>query len=159
MQAQPKNKILLLIIGMLLLTNMILLGFLFYGKNNPEKKDWPNRQEKVIDYLKNEVGFTAQQLKQYEILSNKHQTEIRQLFDSMPSKRKLALQALSAASFSDTAIIETAATINALQQTSSVKMIQHLKEIRKLCTDEQQARFDTGFYKIVGKRSGKTNKK
>ena len=73
----------------------------------------------------------------------------------MAMKRKKTLRRLAADDFSDSAIAMAAAQMNTDQSGIELKMIQHLKTIRLLCTAEQKATFDTGFYKIIGRRQGK----
>ena len=155
MSTQTKNKLLFLIIAVLLISNMALLYMLFSQQPGGEKKFRQSRQEFIAAYLKNELKFSEDQMKQYQSFSQQHMDEVKSLFDSMAMKRKKTLRRLAADDFSDSAIAMAAAQMNTDQSGIELKMIQHLKTIRLLCTAEQKATFDTGFYKIIGRRQGK----
>ena len=153
-----KNKIPVIVIGFLLITNIAMLVLFFQLKNEPGKRNYTDRETYISNYLKNEVGFSESQALQYDSLGKKHKQEIRQLFETLSLTRKSILKDLAAESFSDSAINITAQKIAAQQNIFEKKMIEHLKDIRSICTDEQRERFDTGFYKIVGKRPHKNSK-
>lgn len=159
MSIQQKNKLLLLIIGMLLITNIAMIVLLFTEKDGPGKRDKPDRRQYIMTYLEKEVGFNQAQLKEYDSLGTIHRNEIKQLFDSMARNRKVVLNELGTHSFSEPAMKVATEKITEQQSIVEYKMIQHLKAIRAICTAEQLPRFDTGFYKIVGKRQGVNGKK
>lgn len=162
MNEQPKNKILIIIIGLLLVANVVMLGF-FLWNNHAEKKeralerDKSSRSKFVADYLKNEVGFNNEQLVRYDSISKKHREQLKAAFGELAAERKKTFASLAAASFTDSAMNNAANEIHERQRVLELSMLKHLKEIRNLCTAEQVARFDTGFYKIFGRR-GETRK-
>ena len=63
MNTQPRNKILLMIIGLLLITNIGMLFLYFKESPSTAKRERPDRQKYIAAYLKNEVGFDEGQLK------------------------------------------------------------------------------------------------
>lgn len=158
MNEQPKSKVLILIIGVLLIANIIMLAFFINGNNNhKEKREKDNKENYVNDYLKNEVGFDASQLARYDSLSKRHREQLKPVFDDLSAERKRNFKALVAVSFSDSAIIDAANHIYEQHKNLELNMLRYVKSVRDICTDGQKGRFDTGFYKIFGKR-GQTHK-
>lgn len=151
MNEQPKSKVLVLIIGILLIANIIMLSFFIMNGRKDDRKD-KARRNYVTDYLEKEVGFDAGQLARYDSLSKEHRAKTRSVFDELSPQRKTILKTLAEESFSDSAIIRAASHLHAQQAIFDFNMLKHLKLIRNICTKEQRQRFDTGFYKIVGKR-------
>lgn len=156
MNEQPKSKVLIIIIGILLLANIVMLGFFISG-NHKEKRERSGRNSYVGDYLKKEVGFNEAQLSRYDSLSTQNRERTKATFAKLASNRKEILQALAGASFSDSAIVKAANDMHTQPAVLELNMLRHLKEIRNICTQNQLRRFDTGFYKIFGRR-GETHK-
>lgn len=151
MNEQPKSKVLILIIGILLIANIIMLSFFIVNGRKDNRKD-KGRRNYVSDYLVKEVGFDAGQLARYDSLSKEHREKTRLVFNGLSPQRKTILKTLAEESFSDSAIIRAASYLHAQQAIFDLNMLKHLKQIRNVCTREQRQRFDTGFYKIIGKR-------
>jgi Flp pilus assembly protein TadB len=162
MSEQPKSKVLILIIGILLLANIVMLAF-FLWNTNSEKKEMAREKEKnsrskyVSDYLEKEVGFSAAQLARYDSLSKKRREQLKTTFGELSEERKTTFKTLAEASFTDSAIKDAANEIHERQKILELNMLIHLRDIRNICTEAQLPRFDTGFYKIFGRR-GETHK-
>ncbi|MDB5202090.1 MAG: hypothetical protein JWQ27_1499 [Ferruginibacter sp.] len=151
---QSKNKTLLFIIGILLLTNIVLVWMMLSGK--PQDKR-PERKSPMSAYLKSEVGFSPAQLVAVDSIKSRHRRDVKLLFDNMRNDKEQAFKALGKNGFSDSAI-NSAATYSASQQQAlEIKMLSHLRDIRNVGTPEQKAKFDTGFYKVMirGKNDNK----
>jgi hypothetical protein len=156
MNEQPKSKVLIIIIGILLIANIVMLGFFMFG-GHKEKKDRSGKNSYVGEYLEKEVGFNAAQLNRYDSLSKRHRDEMKATFAEFSSRRKEILKGIAAASFSDSAITKAANDLHERPAMLELSMLRHLKDIREICTQDQLRRFDTGFYKIFGRR-GETHK-
>ncbi len=153
MTEQPKSKVLIIIIGSLLIANIVMLAFLLMNNKQKEaRKERVDKRAYVMDYLKNEVGFNETQLARYDSLSKHQREQVKSTFKSISENRKTILLELAAADFSDSAINNAANSIHGRQKTLELNMLMHLKEIRDICTEAQRSRFDTGFYKIFGRR-------
>lgn len=159
MNTQPKSKVLLLIIGILLLANIATLSFFLLNKCSHSKTGKQDRVDMVAAYLKREVGFNEAQLAKYDTLSKIHRSEMKPAYDSIASKREMVLKQLGANQFMDSSMNTAAAGIAAQQQSFETRMFNHLKDIRAICTPAQKLIFDTGFYKIISRRGeGRKNK-
>ncbi|MEO6537738.1 MAG: Spy/CpxP family protein refolding chaperone [Ferruginibacter sp.] len=148
MNIQSKSKIVILVIGLLLVANIILLSFFLLNKPDRKRAD---HKSPMSGYLQNEIGFNDEQMAVFETIKTKHRSQAKGLFDKMRANKELAFKDLGTQSFSDSAII-SAATYAAMQQKElEIQMLQHLKDIRNICTPQQRAKFDSGFYKIMSR--------
>lgn len=157
MSTTSKNKILLITVVVLLLTNIAML-FLFLNKGPEKRGPHGGKEAMMTEFLKKEVGFTAQQLQQYDTLSKQHRENLKATFDEMRNSKSQQLRELGSKAFSDSAIILAAARSSDMQKQMEVKMLMHFKEIRNLCTPEQQPKFDSLFYKVWDRKGDGRNK-
>jgi len=153
MSTTNKSKLYLLIIGILLVTNIAVLFFLLRGQHDegghPPRND---RGAMMRDFLQNEIGFSAQQLQQYDTLSKQHRENTKAQFDSLRSSKEQEFKELGSRGFSDSAIFEMVGRSAEKQKTMEFQLLNHFAAIRKLCTAEQQPKFDSLFYKIWNKK-------
>ena len=150
----PKSKLLLIIIGILLLSNIVLLSFLMLNKPAPKRGMWGSDRYAVIsNFLKTDIGFSKEQLQQYDTLNAHHRTTIKVMFDSVRSNKEGQLKNLSSAQFSDSAINATAVLSVSKQKDIEVIIFRHFRDIRSICTPEQQPKFDSLFYKALSRKN------
>jgi periplasmic protein CpxP/Spy len=149
---QNRNKVYIMIIAILLVTNVAMLS-LFLMKKEPEKREKrPDRKTMIAEFLKNEIGFTAAQLQQYDELSTKHQENVKKMFENHRASKDKQFKELAASDFSDSAINTVADQSAEAQKTIELQMFNHLKNIRTLCTKEQLPKFDSLFAKVLNRR-------
>jgi periplasmic protein CpxP/Spy len=148
-----KNKILVLLVAVLLLVNIVLLYFLFSRPHG--RGPGRAREAAVKEFLQKEIGFGTQQLQQYDTLSTQHREKMRAGFERMRAEKMQELKQLAADKFADSAIMQAVSQPSAGQREMELMMMQHFKNIRNLCTPEQQPRFDSLCYKMMGRRGGK----
>lgn len=155
MSTSSKSRILVAAVIFLLLTNIAMLVFFLWGKG-PGKKDFHGGREAMMkEFLQKDIGFTQQQLQQYDTLSRQHRENAKAAFDEMRNNREQELRELGRNGFSDSAIGLAAGKSSTMQKEMVEKMLLHFKDIRKLCTPEQQPKFDSLFYKIWNKKDDK----
>ena len=152
MTTEPKNKILLIIIAVLLITNIVLVTFLLINKPSSKKGMRGDRSTMIAAFLQNEIGFDQQQLKQYDSLNVPNRTKIKAMFDTLKSEKENQFKQLTIDNFSDTAILKTANNISAKQKEIEIVLYKHYKEIRNICDPKQLPKFDSLFYKILNKK-------
>jgi len=158
MNEHPKSKTLLIIIGILLVANIVMLAFFLLDKPEHSKTDRTDKKAYIANYLKKDIGFSDKQLLLYDTISNQQRAEMKLLYDQIRKKKEHIFKQMVPMNFSDSAIELAASEITNEQRIFERKMLQHLREIRNLCDPTQIARFDSGFYKIIGKRSEKRSK-
>ena len=150
MSTQSRPKWLLLLVAILIITNAASLYFLFYRQ--PSSSHTQERRSAILSFLKSDVGFTDVQLHQFDSLSNLHRESSKPLYDKSAGVKINILLKAASQSFSDSAINLAAQSISEEQDKFETLMLQHLRNIRALCTPEQLPRFDSGFYKLIVKR-------
>ena len=152
MTTEPKNKILLIIIGVLLITNIVLVSFLLINKPFSKKGMQGDRSIMIAAFLQNEIGFNQQQLKQYDSINVPNRTKVKAMFDTLKSYKENEFKQLAINDFSDTAILKTANIISTKQKEIEIVLYKHYKEIRNICSPEQLPKFDSLFYKILNRK-------
>jgi periplasmic protein CpxP/Spy len=158
--SQNKSKILLTIIGILLIANIAMVSFFLLKKDgNKYDKQRPDRKTMIASFLKDEIGFSTEQLQQYDTLSTGHRENMKKMFDSLRSSKDKQFKELAAGNFSDSVINSVADRSAVSQKIMELQMFNHLKNVRLLCTPEQLPKFDTLFVKILNRRGGEGRKK
>ena len=152
----PSNKIFIIVIALLLIANIGTLTLLL---TTDKKNDYDDRRNSMRNYLKNEIGFSDAQLVAFDTVKSNHRAEVKPMFDEMRLRKQLNLRNIGAQNFSDSSIIVAADYAAAQQEKLEMKMLSQLKVIRNLCTPQQRAIFDTGFYKIMSRPNNETKKK
>ncbi|MEO5944876.1 MAG: Spy/CpxP family protein refolding chaperone [Ferruginibacter sp.] len=148
MNKETNRKGIMVAMGILLIANIILLAFFLFNSSGSKK---PDRKSPMTTYLQNEIGFTKEQMTEFDSVKADHRNQVKDLFDKMRVNKEEIFKELGSKGFSDSAITD-AATYSAMQQKElELSMLKHLKIIRDICTPEQKAKFDTGFYKIMSR--------
>lgn len=150
---QNRNKVFLVIIAILVITNIAMLGILLQkkapGKDQGAK---PDKKAFISNLLQQEIGFSREQLVQYDTLSSLHRQRVGRLYDGMRANKTPQFRELVANNFNDTAISAMADQSTMAQKNIEVNMFNHIKRIRLLCTPEQLPKFDSLFVKVFNWR-------
>lgn len=150
-----RTKTLLLLIGLLLIANIVLVIFLL--KTPAESRR--DRHNDMTAYLKNEIGFSPEQLVAYDSIYNRHRRQARSMFDEIRLNKTQSFKNIGAQGFSEGAIDSAARYAAGEQQKIERNILSHLKDIRAICSPQQRSRFDTGFYKaLVRPRNDRSDK-
>jgi periplasmic protein CpxP/Spy len=157
MSTNPKNKMLVIALVILLLTNIALVTFILTNKPQ-EKRPREGREAAMKEFLKKDVGFDEKQMQQYDTLSKQQKEKMKLRFDEMRAGKQQLFQELGRQGFGDSAIREAAIKLSSNQQDIETNMLLHVAAIRKICTAEQQVKFDSLFYKVWNK-NGERKKK
>ena len=149
------NKIFIIVIALLLIANIVTLTLLL-GNN---KYDHDDRRNSMRNYLKNEIGFSVAQLNFFDSVKARQRLEVKPMFDEMRTGKQLNLKSIGVENFSDSSIANATEYAATQQKMLEIKMLNHLKEIRDLCTPQQRALFDAGFYKVMSRPNNDSPKK
>ena len=152
----PSNKIFIIVIALLLIANIGTLTLLLTADKKPIYDDHKNSMR---NYLKSEVGFTDAQLSAFDTVKSNHRAEVKPMFDEMRATKQSNLKNIGAQNFSDSSIINAAEYAASQQKNLEMKMLSNLKVVRNLCTPQQRAIFDTGFYKMMSRPNNEVQKK
>jgi len=167
MSTTSRNKNLLVIIAVLLLTNVGVLAYFLWYKKPAETAAHGGQQRDrngMADVLQKEVGFDEGQLSKYKELRDRQRDIIRPMFDSMRVAKDGLFSLISTPAASDSTV-EAAANVIALRQRElDIKTFQHFKRVRSLCRPDQEAKYDSlllRMFRRMGKpksEGDKTNK-
>jgi Spy/CpxP family protein refolding chaperone len=156
---ENRSKVFLTIIGILLVANITLVSFFLLKKDDSKREKRPDRKAMISAFLKNEIGFDTVQLLQYDTLSDRHKENMKKLMDSLRLPKDQQFKALAAANFDDSAMNSLAEQSATVQKAMELKMFNHLRKIRLLCTPEQRTKFDSLFGKLFSRKGDEGNKK
>jgi Spy/CpxP family protein refolding chaperone len=155
---QNRSKVFIAIIAILLVANIAMVSFFLMKKDGARREKKPEWKTVISGFLKTEIGFDTVQLKQYDSLSNRHKDNMKKMTDSLRTTKDKQFKELAAANFSDSAMNTVADRSAATQKAMELRMFNHLKKIRLLCTPEQQPKFDSLFGKVLNRRGGENKK-
>lgn len=155
MRSVLKNKVLVSIIATLLIANIALLLFLIVGMKKPDR-DAPAEAKPphaTIPFLQDKIGFTDQQINRFNQLKEEHRLKINPLFEDLRVSKDHYFSLVKDAhpkAYTDS----LAALIGEKQKNLDIQLFITVRDIRSLCTPEQQVKFDSLLPKIAYKMVG-----
>jgi Spy/CpxP family protein refolding chaperone len=155
MKSVLKNKVLVTIIGILLLANIAMLVFFISGMKKPDRGQPEDKRQgySTDSFLQSKVGFTEQQIRQFNQLKKEHHEKLNPLFEDLRmTKDQFFL--LIKDSISDSAMDSVSTLIGQKQKMLDMQVFRTVQELRNLCTPEQQLKFDSLLPKIAYKMAG-----
>jgi periplasmic protein CpxP/Spy len=140
-----RNRNLLIIIAVLLLTNVaVLVYFLAQKKNEKNASSNPDRDRNgVAEMLQKEVGFNEEQATKYKEMKEKQRGKIRPMYDEMRKAKDSLFRLLSYPETSDSVLNKMAEGIAQKQKAIDLETFNHFKRVRVLCTVDQLPKYDT----------------
>jgi periplasmic protein CpxP/Spy len=144
--SSSKNKVLLAIIVILLLTNIGMLAFVFKNSNPPEP---PPKGPGFTERLKKEVGFSEDQMKVFEPKKKIFWTSMHERLDRIKTAKENFYLQMYDASVPDSVLVAKADAIGNQQRDLDLYVIRHFKDVRMLCTPAQLIRFDSLLPTII----------
>ena len=150
------HKVLLVIIGVLLVSNIWLLYSYVWSKttNTTKKTDSQDMRQRVRMKLKNEVGFTDEQLAQYDTLRTKHFEAINPMFDELKMAKDSFFKLVYQQNVPDSVVKAYADRIGEKQEAVDLKTFNHFRSIKGICTAEQQPKIDSFIQQVVKRING-----
>ncbi len=146
-----KNRSLVFIIIVLLLTNIGVLGYFLWFKKPPQKPGNTDRQNWMINALQKDVGFTDQQIAQYKELNDDHWKKIKPMFEDIRKSKDSLFKLLSDETVSDSVITLQAEVVAQRQKVIDLQAFSNFKKIRALCTPEQRVKYDSLVQRLMRK--------
>lgn len=143
-----KNRSLVAIIIFLLLTNVVMVIFFIFF-NGPQKSSPGNEKGKFSTALKEDVGFTQEQLAKYQALRKTQLEQVKPYFEEVREAKLDLYNLLFTMPVPDSAVQHAAELIGARQKELDVNIFHHFERVRGLCTPEQLPKFDTAMNKLV----------
>jgi len=163
--SNPRNRNLLIIIGVLLLTNVAVLVY-FLGLHKKDKTTPPTDagRNAVAEMLQKEVGFDDAQTASYKEMKEKQREKIRPMYDDMRKMKDSLFRLLSFPETSDSVLNEITNAIALKQKAIDLETFNHFKRVRRLCKEDQLTKYDSmvvRMFRKMGKppRHNETEKK
>src|SRR5688572_2977693 len=130
-----KNKVLVSIIGILLLANIAMLVFFISGMKRPDRRtaEQPKPLYTTESFLQTKVGFTDQQISQFNKLKEEHHQKLAPLFDDLRKTKDqffVMVKDSQPASYIDSIAVE----IGEKQRTLDRTVFETIREVRNICT-------------------------
>jgi protein CpxP len=148
---QPGNKVLIIIIAVLLLINIGMI--LFIWKSDKTISFHNDIKAAMPEFLQKEIGFSSGQMTQYDSLSCVYNDKFKASMDDLRKSRQEEFKQLAGAGFNDSAINSIAIQSAENKKTLEIQLLQYTKDIRKICTPDQQVKFDSLLYKVLNKKN------
>lgn len=152
MERIAKNKALIILVGILLLTNIISLA-LWLKDDNHRQPPRSNKggQSRFSTFLKNDVKFSEEQMKEYEALRKEYWQKAKPMLTELNQQKLSMFNKVTDDSVSISLIDSMARNIGSKQAEVDKAFFNHFREIRSRCNDSQRPAFDSGFPTMVNK--------
>ena len=155
MNQLSRNKVLLSIIAILLITNIVMLVLFLKMKPHPQEPKKLGFTEK----LKNQVGFSAQQMAVYEPKRNNFWARVRERSGEIKKTKEDFYKFMYDPSVPDSVLESKADIIGNQQKDLDLFVIRHFKEIRTLCTPEQLPKYDSLLPPLIERMTARPERK
>jgi len=137
---KPSNKVLLLIITVLLLTNIgVLVYFMKYRQCEPEMV----KPKGATDLLQEQVGFSKEQLDQYKKAREQQRELIRPMYENMRTTKDSLYRLLGDSTVTDARLDTLAGHIGDRQKALDLLTFHQFRELRKICRPDQRVLYDS----------------
>jgi periplasmic protein CpxP/Spy len=151
--SSARYRNLLIIIGVLLLTNIAVLVY-FLREKKGDKTEAANIKKEpstVTEMLQKEVGFTEEQIARYKPMKEKQKEIIRPMYDDMRKTKDSLFRLLSYPETSDSVLNKMADVIAQKQKALDLQTFNYFKRVRTLCTAEQLSKYDSMILPMLRK--------
>lgn len=143
-----KNRFWGLAVLLLVLVNIAtLVTFWILKGSNPFKQDGPRKE--VVDFIVRELKLDSLQKKQFILLKEEHQQQIRTIKDSIRKAKDDLFGLLKDPNSSEESIVSASKITAALEAEIDLVTFRHFQKLRKICTPEQQKKFDEIIDRVV----------
>ena len=149
METIKKYRALVSIIVFLLITNMAMLIFFMVLSKPITNRHRSHDQNGMYTTLQKDVGFSKAQLDQYQVLRNQQRDTIKPLFNDLRKAKETFYGLIYSSDVSDSLLNSDVDLIAQKQKELDLKMFNHFKNVRNLCTPDQLQKFDSTIKKVV----------
>lgn len=155
----PRNKFLILIITVLVISNLALAGYLIFGRSCKHKPPRSGR-EAFSEYIKKELNFSEEQAEKFKQLTSEHFEKMRPIMQDIRRAKDSFFSLMRLPEMpSDSVLMAGADNIAAKQKYQELQSFRHFRQVRELCNDEQKPKFDTLIKKMINRSFGRSPEK
>jgi protein CpxP len=145
----PRNKILVLIIGVLILSNLVLGGFMLFGKKETKKPQ--ERGKSFSDFFEKQLGFTPEQVTKFHQLRDEHFENIRPILKEVRTAKDSLFSLMHQENLPDSVLEKAANYLAQKEKAQELQSFRHFSRVRDLCTEDQKVKFDSLMNKIINR--------
>jgi len=145
------NRVLLLIIAVLIATNLFVLYSQVWNKPHPARR---SMKEVMMNKLENEVGFSKEQLAEYDSMRTNHFKSMEPMFDELRKAKVNFFKLISQPEITDSIISNYASAISHNQEAIDSKMLRYFRSLKNIATPEQGPKMDTLLLNITKQMAG-----
>ena len=151
---QTRYRNLLIIIGVLLLTNAAVLVYFLSQKRESATAQPERARTTVTEMLQDEVGFNEEQTAKYKELKDKQREKIKPMYDNMRKAKDSLFRLLSYPDTPDSLLTKAADVIAQRQKELDMETFNHFRRVRTLCNPDQLPQYDSLVLRLL-KKMGK----
>ena len=154
MNNSAKIKVLVTIVIFLLITNIAMLIFFLATGKHPDSGQKNRDFNGMYNSLQSEVGFTKDQLDQYQVLRVDQREKAGPMFNALRNAKKDFYKLMYSPANSDSLINAGADSIAQKQKVVDIQMFRYFKNIRDICQPGQLPKFDSAIAHEIGRMIG-----
>jgi hypothetical protein len=139
-----KNKLFTWVIVLLVLANILTLGFYWAGRIHLMKEGSPK------EFLASQLNFDEIQKKQYFDLAEEHHENAQKIREKIKLSKDALFDLLKQPNVSDSTERAAAKTVGINLEELDLYTLKHFKKVRALCNQEQKEKFDAIIHQITG---------
>ena len=155
MTNDKKTKSLITIIIFLLITNIAMLIFFVVQSKPTERRQRNHESNGLYNSLQNEVGFSQEQLNQYQNLRETQMKQVHPLFNEVREAKKDFYGLINSPEVSDSLLNADADSIAQKQKNLDMQMFRYFKNVRAICTESQKDKFDSLMKRVETRMIGR----
>ena len=148
-----RNKIVVLIIAALLISNLTLLGFMVLGKKEERKP--PERGKSFSDFFEKQLGFTPEQVTKFHQLRDEHLENIRPFLRDVRAAKDSLFSLMCRSDVPDSVLEKAADELAQKEKAQELLSFRHFKKVRELCNEEQKIKYDSLINKMINRSFGR----
>ncbi|WP_205513646.1 periplasmic heavy metal sensor [Longitalea arenae] len=150
MMRPPRQKWLLVLVAILLLTNIATLSIYWIKKpNRDEGRD--AGKKRMGQFMVDQMRFDAAQEAAYWKLRDSVMAIQKPVMDSMRAAKKNFFDLLNQPNPSDSVLVQRSNEIAELQKKLDIVTFHHFQKVRAICRPDQLQKFDTVIKEIVNR--------
>ena len=153
----PRNKVLVLIISVLLISNLALVAYLVFGKQkDPKGNRGGDRGKAFSDYIIKEVNFSEDQAATFKQMMTEHFEKLRPLMGEVRKAKDSFFTLMQQPQIPPDSVLQKAAeNIAQKQKLQELQSFNHFRKVRELCNEEQKPKFDSVIKKMINRSFGR----
>lgn len=145
------NKALVILIGILLVSNVLLVLYFTVWNNRSGKPPMNRGGFSMVEQMTKEIGFSKTQSDTFKILLDQNRDSMKYWSEQTRAIKKSMYSHLNNTAVSDSILNAEAATLAATQAKMELSMYRHFAKVRAICTPDQLPKFDTVVSRMINR--------